>query len=103
MLARMPLPVPSPRSARSSRPPCVTSTTARSGRRSTTAGRDDRTVLSRWTGSCRRARPDFAVYYHEGFDPEAIKELGWPGQLSDLGSRGRIFNGGSKLTVDERL
>ena len=44
---------------------------------------------------------DFAVYYREGFDPEAVRELGWPGQLTDLGGWGRIFNGGGALTVDE--
>jgi predicted nucleotidyltransferase len=46
---------------------------------------------------------DLAVYYREGFDPEAIRQLGWPGQLSDLGGWGRIFNGGGKLTVDEHV
>jgi predicted nucleotidyltransferase len=46
---------------------------------------------------------DFAVYYREGFDPEAIRKLGWPGQLSELGGWGRIFNGGGKLTVDEHV
>jgi predicted nucleotidyltransferase len=45
---------------------------------------------------------DVALYYREGFDPEAIRELGWPGQLSELGGWGRIFNGGGKLTVDGR-
>lgn len=43
---------------------------------------------------------DVAVYYHDGFDPEYIRELGWPGRLSDLGGWGPIFNGGGKLTVD---
>lgn len=43
---------------------------------------------------------DVAVYYRGGFDPEAIRQLGWPGQLSGLGGWGPIFNGGGKLTVD---
>lgn len=46
---------------------------------------------------------DVAVYYHEGFDPEAIRQLGWPGQLSDLGGWGPIFNGGGKLAVDGQM
>lgn len=46
---------------------------------------------------------DVAVYYREGFDPEAIRQLGWPGQLSDLGGWGPTFNGGGKLSVDGRL
>lgn len=46
---------------------------------------------------------DLAVYYHDRFDPGSIRELGWPGQLTDLGGWGRIFNGGGKLMVDDRL
>jgi predicted nucleotidyltransferase len=46
---------------------------------------------------------DIAVYYRKGFDPETVRELGWPGQLSELGGWGRIFNGGGKLTVDGQL
>lgn len=46
---------------------------------------------------------DVAVYYYGGFDPEVIRQLGWPCQLSDLGGWGPTFNGGGKLTVDGRL
>ena len=43
---------------------------------------------------------DVAVYYYDGFDPDAIRKLGWPCRLSDLGGWGPIFNGGGKLNVD---
>lgn len=46
---------------------------------------------------------DMAVYYCKGFDPQAVRELGWPGQLTDLGGWGRVFNGGGKLTVEGQL
>lgn len=46
---------------------------------------------------------DIAVYYREGFGPESIRGLGWPGELSDLGGWGPIFNGGGKLAVDGHL
>ena len=46
---------------------------------------------------------DVAIYYRGGFDPNTVRELGWPGQLSDIGGWGRVFNGGGKLTVDEHL
>jgi predicted nucleotidyltransferase len=43
---------------------------------------------------------DISVYYRTGFDPRSIRELGWPGSISELGGWGPIFNGGGKLTVD---
>ncbi|AYG02188.1 nucleotidyltransferase domain-containing protein [Gryllotalpicola protaetiae] len=43
---------------------------------------------------------DVAVYYRGGFDPQSIRDLGWPGQISELGAWSPIFNGGGKLTVD---
>jgi predicted nucleotidyltransferase len=46
---------------------------------------------------------DVAVYYREGFDPQEIRGLDWPGELSDLGGWGPVFNGGGKLTVDGKL
>ena len=46
---------------------------------------------------------DVAVYYRGGFDPHSIRDLGWPGQISELGGWGPIFNGGGKLTVDGQL
>ena len=45
---------------------------------------------------------DISVYYRSGFDPESIRELGWPGQLSAIGGWGPIFNGGGKLAVDDQ-
>jgi hypothetical protein len=46
---------------------------------------------------------DLAVYYRDRFDPDTIRGLGWPGQISDLGGWGPIFNGGGVLTVDGQL
>ncbi|MGX5694772.1 nucleotidyltransferase domain-containing protein [Agromyces soli] len=45
---------------------------------------------------------DFAVYYRDAFDPESVRNLGWPGHLTDIGGWGRVFNGGGALTVDSR-
>jgi predicted nucleotidyltransferase len=46
---------------------------------------------------------DVAVYYRQDFDPQAIRDLGWPGELTDLGGWGPIFNGGGKVTVDDHV
>lgn len=46
---------------------------------------------------------DVAIYYRAGFDPQTVRELGWPAQLSELGGWGPVFNGGGKLTVDTQL
>lgn len=46
---------------------------------------------------------DIAVYYRGSFDPQSIRDLGWPGQISELGAWSPIFNGGGKLTVDGQL
>src|SRR5690242_10698858 len=46
---------------------------------------------------------DVAVYYRQNFDPQAIRDLGWPGDLTDLGGWGPIFNGGGKVTVDDHV
>jgi predicted nucleotidyltransferase len=43
---------------------------------------------------------DIAVYYRGHFDPQSIRDLGWPGQISELGAWSPTFNGGGKLTVD---
>jgi predicted nucleotidyltransferase len=46
---------------------------------------------------------DFAVYYEAGFDPESLRSLGWPGQVSPLGGwGGGVFNGGAWLTAGRR-
>ncbi|WP_378731355.1 nucleotidyltransferase domain-containing protein [Nocardia brasiliensis] len=44
---------------------------------------------------------DFAVYYREHFDPADLREIGWPGEVSELGDwGGGVFNGGAWLTID---
>lgn len=46
---------------------------------------------------------DFAIYYRGGFDPQALRDLGWPGQVSELGGwGGGVFNGGAWLEIDGR-
>lgn len=45
---------------------------------------------------------DIAVYYRGNFDPQSIRDLGWPGHISELGAWSPVFNGGGKLIVDER-
>ncbi|CAL9414576.1 nucleotidyltransferase domain-containing protein [Streptomyces sp. enrichment culture] len=46
---------------------------------------------------------DLAVYYRGAFDPDALRAVGWPGEVSDIGAwSGGVFNGGAWLTIDER-
>ncbi len=46
---------------------------------------------------------DFAVYYRGSFDPDELRAVGWPGQVSELGGwGGGVFNGGAWLTVEGR-
>ncbi|WIB63675.1 nucleotidyltransferase domain-containing protein [Curtobacterium sp. MCBD17_040] len=45
---------------------------------------------------------DVAVYHRDAFDPQVVRDLGWPGHLTGLGGWGRIFNGGGAVTVDGR-
>ncbi|MBF6427630.1 nucleotidyltransferase domain-containing protein [Nocardia cyriacigeorgica] len=46
---------------------------------------------------------DLAVYYRDGFDPDDLRAIGWPGEVFDLGAwGGGVFNGGAWLTVDGR-
>ncbi|WP_255952558.1 nucleotidyltransferase domain-containing protein [Streptomyces odontomachi] len=46
---------------------------------------------------------DLAVYYRGTFDPDTLRALGWPGEVSDLGGwGGGVFNGGAWLTIDGR-
>ncbi|MGW0180463.1 nucleotidyltransferase domain-containing protein [Nocardia sp. NPDC003345] len=45
---------------------------------------------------------DFALYYRDRFDPADLRALGWPGEVSELGAWGGVFNGGAWLTVDGR-
>ncbi|MFH9086075.1 nucleotidyltransferase family protein [Streptomyces sp. NPDC017673] len=46
---------------------------------------------------------DLAVYYRGPFDPDDLRALGWPGEVSDLGGwGGGVFDGGAWLTIDGR-
>ena len=46
---------------------------------------------------------DFSVYYRGHFDPQALRDIGWPGEVFEVGgwSKG-VFNGGAWLEVDGR-
>lgn len=50
------------------------------------------------------ARPDsdwdFGLYYRGSLDTDAIRDLGYPGQVVEPGEWGRIVNGGAWLEVD---
>lgn len=46
---------------------------------------------------------DLAIYYRGQFHPDRLRDLGWPGEVSDLGAwGGGVFNGGAWLRVDDR-
>ena len=46
---------------------------------------------------------DLAVYYRGAFRPQALRDLGWPGEVSEIGGwGGGVFNGGAWLTIDGR-
>ncbi|MFI1460106.1 nucleotidyltransferase domain-containing protein [Nocardia carnea] len=45
---------------------------------------------------------DFALYYRDNFDPASLRAVGWPGEVSDIGAWGGVFNGGAWLTIDGR-
>jgi hypothetical protein len=46
---------------------------------------------------------DFSVYYRGDFDPGTLRDIGWPGEVSELGGwGGGVFNGGAWLEVDGR-
>ena len=46
---------------------------------------------------------DFAIYYRGHFDPQTLRDIGWPGEVSEVGgwSKG-VFNGGAWLEIDGR-
>ena len=46
---------------------------------------------------------DFAIYYRGHFDPQALRDIGWPGDVFEVGgwSKG-VFNGGAWLEIDGR-
>ncbi len=47
---------------------------------------------------------DFAIYYRgDGFQPDSLRELGWPGEIFPIGGwGGGVFNGGAWLTAGQR-
>lgn len=46
---------------------------------------------------------DLAVYYRGDFQPQHLRDLGWPGQVSAIGGwGGGLYNGGAWLTIDGR-
>ena len=46
---------------------------------------------------------DFAIYYRGGFDPQHLRDVGWPGEVSEPGAwGGGVFNGGAWLRVEGR-
>lgn len=46
---------------------------------------------------------DFGIYYRGRFDPDTLRAIGWPGEVSEVGgwSKG-VFNGGAWLEIDGR-
>ena len=46
---------------------------------------------------------DFSIYYRGHFDPQALRDIGWPGEVFEVGgwSKG-VFNGGAWLRIDGR-
>jgi len=46
---------------------------------------------------------DLAVYYQGDFQPQSLRDLGWNGEVSELGGwGGGVFNGGAWLHIDGR-
>jgi predicted nucleotidyltransferase len=46
---------------------------------------------------------DFSVYYRGHFDPQMLRDIGWPGEVTEVGGwGGGVFNGGAWLEVDGR-
>ena len=46
---------------------------------------------------------DFSVYYRGHFDPQELRDVGWPGEVSEVGGWGAgVFNGGAWLEIDGR-
>ena len=57
---------------------------------------------SRATGTAAPSSDwDFALYYRGAFEPDDLRAIGWPGEVSEVGGwGGGVFNGGAWLTVD---
>ncbi|MGW6136703.1 nucleotidyltransferase domain-containing protein [Streptomyces sp. NPDC055140] len=46
---------------------------------------------------------DFAIYYRGDFRPDDLRDVGWEGEVCEIGGwGGGVFNGGAWLTVDGR-
>jgi hypothetical protein len=46
---------------------------------------------------------DFSLYYRGRFEPQALRDVGWPGEVSEIGGwGGGVFNGGAWLEIDGR-
>jgi len=46
---------------------------------------------------------DLSVYYRGTFEPQHLRDIGWPGEVSELGGwGGGIYNGGAWLRIDDR-
>jgi hypothetical protein len=46
---------------------------------------------------------DFAVYYRAHFDPQPLRDIGWSGEVFEVGGWGDgVFNGGAWLEIDGR-
>lgn len=44
---------------------------------------------------------DLAIYYRGHFDPQTLRDIGWPGEVSEIGGwGGGVFNGGAWLRID---
>lgn len=46
---------------------------------------------------------DFSLYYRGRFDPQSLRDVGWPGEVFAVGGwGGGVFNGGAWLEIDGR-
>ena len=46
---------------------------------------------------------DFAIYYRAHFDPQSLRDIGWPGEVFEVGGwSDGVFNGGAWLEIDGR-
>ena len=46
---------------------------------------------------------DLGIYYRGHFEPGHLRDLGWPGEVSEVGEwGGGVFNGGAWLVIDGR-
>lgn len=46
---------------------------------------------------------DLGLYYRGTFEPQTLRDCGWPGEVTELGGwGGGLFNGGAWLTIDGR-